>query len=88
MTATLAGHELYDLSRLGIDSPFKKRYDNYIGGKFVPPAKGQYFPNISPVVGSPFTEIARSTAEDVELALDAAHEARERWDTRRPPNAR
>jgi aldehyde dehydrogenase len=79
MTATLAGHELYDLSRLGIDSPFKKRYDNYIGGKFVPPAKGQYFPNISPVVGSPFTEIARSTAEDVELALDAAHEARERW---------
>ncbi len=79
MTATLAGHELFDLSRLGIESPFKKRYDNYIGGKFVPPTKGQYFPNISPVVGAPFTEVARSTVEDVELALDAAHHARASW---------
>ncbi|MGR4065496.1 MAG: aldehyde dehydrogenase [Vulcanimicrobiaceae bacterium] len=79
MTATLAGHELFDLSRLGIESPFKKRYDNYIGGKFVPPTKGQYFPNISPVVGAPFTEVARSTVEDVELALDAAHNARAPW---------
>ncbi|MGZ3575976.1 MAG: aldehyde dehydrogenase family protein, partial [Vulcanimicrobiaceae bacterium] len=71
--------ELYDLSRLGVESPFKKRYDNYIGGKFVPPTNGQYFPNVSPVVGLPFTEVARSTAEDVELALDAAHKAREAW---------
>ncbi len=77
MTATL--EELYDLSKLGIVSPFKRRYDNYIGGKFVAPVKGQYFPNISPIVGSPFTEVARSSAEDIELALDAAHKAREAW---------
>jgi aldehyde dehydrogenase len=55
------------------------RYGNYIGGEFVPPTKGQYFENPSPVNGLPFTEIARSTAEDVELALDAAHGAKRAW---------
>jgi aldehyde dehydrogenase len=79
MAATYVGEELYDLTRLGIESPFRKRYDNYIGGKFVPPVKGEYFPNISPVVGSPFCEIARSSAEDIELALDAAHAAKDAW---------
>ena len=55
------------------------RYGNYIGGEFVPPGQGQYFENPSPVNGRPFTEIARSTAEDVELALDAAHGAKRAW---------
>ncbi|MGA7569848.1 MAG: aldehyde dehydrogenase [Candidatus Aquilonibacter sp.] len=79
MTTTLEKQDLYDLSKLGIDSPFKKRYDNFIGGKFVPPVKGQYFANVSPIVGHPFTEVARSTAEDIELALDAAHAAKDAW---------
>src|SRR5579862_3745516 len=55
------------------------RYGNYIGGEFVPPATGQYFENPSPVNGRPFTHVARSTAEDVELALDAAHGAKRAW---------
>jgi aldehyde dehydrogenase len=55
------------------------RYGNYIGGEFVPPSKGRYFENVSPVTGKPFTEVARSTAEDVELALDAAHGAKRAW---------
>src|SRR2546421_5801481 len=55
------------------------RYGNYIGGEFVPPAKGDFFENISPVTGQPFTEIARSTAEDIDLALDAAHGAKRSW---------
>jgi aldehyde dehydrogenase len=59
--------------------PVQDRYGNYIGGEFVPPAKGQYFENISPVNGRPFTAVARSTAEDVELALDAAHGAKHAW---------
>jgi aldehyde dehydrogenase len=79
MTTTLEKQELFDLNVLGIDSPFKKRYDNFIGGTFVPPVKGEYFANVSPIVGHPFTEIARSTSEDIELALDAAHAARETW---------
>jgi aldehyde dehydrogenase len=79
MATTLEKQDLYDLSKLGIESPFKKRYDNFIGGKFVAPVKGQYFANVSPIVGHPFTEIARSTAEDIELALDAAHAAKDAW---------
>jgi aldehyde dehydrogenase len=57
----------------------QERYGNFIGGDWVPPAKGVYFENISPVTGRWFTEIARSTAEDVELALDAAHGAKRAW---------
>jgi aldehyde dehydrogenase len=79
MAATYVGEELYDLTKLGIENPFRKRYDNYIGGKFVPPVNGRYFQNVSPIVGAPFTEIARSTAEDIELALDAAHAAKDAW---------
>jgi aldehyde dehydrogenase len=71
--------DLYDLANLGIENPFRRRYDNFIGGQFVPPVNGRYFPSVSPVIGQPFTEIARSSAEDVERALDAAHAAREKW---------
>jgi len=78
-TAVLEHQALYDLSKLGIENPFRPRYDNFIGGEFVPPVLGQYFPNVSPVIGQPFTEVARSTAEDVEKALDAAHKAKDAW---------
>ena len=53
---------------------FKDKYDNFIGGKFVPPVKGEYFDNVSPIDGKVFTKAARSGKEDVELALDAAHD--------------
>jgi len=58
---------------------FRARYDNWIGGEFVAPVRGQYFENPSPVNGKVFCEIARSTAEDIELALDAAHAAAPAW---------
>ncbi|MFD5571037.1 acetaldehyde dehydrogenase ExaC [Streptomyces cadmiisoli] len=58
---------------------YQPRYDHFIGGEYVPPVKGQYFENPSPVNGQPFTEVARGTAEDVELALDAAHAAAPAW---------
>lgn len=58
---------------------FKERYDNFIGGKYVAPTNGQYFDNVSPVTGQVFCEIARSTKEDIELALDAAHAAKDAW---------
>ena len=60
-------------------SPFRTRYDNFIGGTFVPPVKGQYFDNITPITGAKVCEVAHSTAEDVELALNAAHAAKEGW---------
>ncbi|MES2775437.1 MAG: aldehyde dehydrogenase family protein [Bacteroidota bacterium] len=58
---------------------FKSQYDNYIGGKWVAPVKGEYFENISPIDGKTFTMAARSTKEDVEMAIDAAHAAFPSW---------
>ncbi|RMO87850.1 Aldehyde dehydrogenase protein [Pseudomonas syringae pv. tagetis] len=58
---------------------FKERYGNYIGGEFVAPVKGQYFTNTSPVNGKPIAEFPRSTAEDIDKALDAAHAAAAAW---------
>ncbi|WP_329310676.1 acetaldehyde dehydrogenase ExaC [Streptomyces sp. NBC_01262] len=58
---------------------YAPRYDHWIGGEYVPPAQGRYFENPTPVTGQSFTEIARGTAEDVELALDAAHAAAPAW---------
>src|ERR1017187_8566244 len=63
---------------------FRPRYGNYIGGKWVEPAAGQYFENVTPITGKTFCEIPRSTAKDIELALDAAHAARESWDNGKP----
>jgi len=57
----------------------KSRYDNFIGGKWVPPVDGRYFENPSPVDGKTFCEVARGTAADIELALDAAHAAKDSW---------
>jgi len=58
---------------------FKETYQNFIGGKWIPPVKGEYFDNISPVDGKVFTRVPRSTKEDIDLALDAAHAAKHAW---------
>ena len=63
----------------GAKVAFKPAYDNFIGGKFVAPLKGQYFDVITPISGKPFTKAARSGPEDIELALDAAHAAADGW---------
>ena len=67
------------LSEIAKEIAIRPQYENWIGGKWVPPVRGQYFDNISPVNGRVICKIARSTSEDVELALDAAHAAREAW---------
>ncbi|MFZ4453503.1 aldehyde dehydrogenase [Salibacterium aidingense] len=58
---------------------FKDRYDNFIGGEYQAPAKGEYFENASPVTGEVFCRIARGTADDVEAAVDAGEAARDAW---------
>lgn len=58
---------------------FKAQYENFIGGEWVAPVKGEYFDDISPVDGKPFAKVPDSTAEDIELALDAAHKAKDAW---------
>jgi len=57
----------------------RTRYDNFIGGKFVAPTNGKYFKDFSPINGALLAEFAKSSAEDVELALDAAHAAKDAW---------
>ncbi|CAH1747614.1 aldehyde dehydrogenase B [Thauera humireducens] len=63
----------------GAKVQYKSRYDNFIGGKWVAPVKGQYFDVVTPISGQKYTQAARSTAEDIELALDAAHAAFPKW---------
>jgi aldehyde dehydrogenase len=67
------------MSKITERPKFQEKYDNFIGGKFVPPVKGDYFENISPIDGKAFTKVARSTKEDIELAIDAAEEAFKTW---------
>jgi aldehyde dehydrogenase len=63
----------------GAKLTYKKQYDNFIGGKWVAPVKGQYFDVVTPISGAVYTRVARSSADDIELALDAAHAAADKW---------
>ena len=63
----------------GAKISYKTQYDNFIGGKWVAPVKGQYFDVVTPISGKVYTKVARSGAEDIELALDAAHAAADKW---------
>ncbi|MCC7251343.1 aldehyde dehydrogenase [Hyphomicrobium sp.] len=67
------------LNELSQQIRIRPRYDNFIGGQWVAPVKGQYFTNLTPVTGKPLCDVARSTAEDIELALDAAHKVKDAW---------
>ena len=64
----------------------RRHYDNFIGGNWVPPVKGQRFENVSPIDGSVVCTVSRSTAEDIELALDSAHAAKDAWGRTSPAN--
>lgn len=62
-----------------LKSPFKGRYENFIGGQWIAPKAGRYFENTSPINGKVICEVARSDASDIEAALDAAHAAKDAW---------
>jgi aldehyde dehydrogenase len=64
--------------------PLRQRYDNWIAGEPLAPTRGQYFVNLSPITGEPLCEVARSTHEDVDKALDAAHAAAISWNASSP----
>src|SRR3954471_4653305 len=64
--------------------PLRARYDNWIAGEYVRPVLGQYFTNMTPITGEPLCEVARSSHEDVDRALDAAHAAAVSWNTSSP----
>ena len=62
----------------------RERYDNFIGGEWIPPTTGEYRGNVTPSTGEVFCEVAHSGADDIELALDAAHAAKDEWGERSP----
>ena len=68
----------------GAKVEFKPRYEHFIGGEWTPPVKGQYFENVTPVTGKVFCEVARGTAEDIDVALDAAWKAAPAWGATSP----
>jgi aldehyde dehydrogenase len=61
-----------------------ERYENFIGGEWIAPTTGEYRENLTPTTGEPFCEVAYSDAQDIELALDAAHAAKDEWGQRSP----
>jgi len=72
--------ETMEKERTTVERPeFKKQYDHFIGGEWVKPSGGEYFDNISPIDGKPFTQAARGNKKDIDLALDAAHAAFKTW---------
>ena len=85
--ATLAETALHP-GKLSDTVSFRPRYGNYIGGKWVEPASGQYFENVTPITGKTFCEIPRSNAQDIDRALDAAHAARESMGPHQPDPSR
>src|ERR1700690_2561220 len=70
----------------GTGSPveLRDRYQNFIGGEWVAPTTGEYSKNLTPRTGEPFCEVAHSGAQEIELALDAAHAAKDDWGGRSP----
>ena len=62
-----------------VENPYKAKYGNFIGGEWKEPVAGRYFDNITPITGGKLCEVARSDAADIELALDAAHAAKDKW---------
>lgn len=61
---------------------FKPSYDHFIGGAWVAPSSGEYFENISPIDGQPFTRAARGNKEDIDKAIEAAHKAFPEWSSK------
>lgn len=76
---TIATKKYIEPNQKGSILQYRDKYDNFIGGEWVAPILGQYFDNSSPVNGKVFAKYARSTKEDIELALDKAHQAKEAW---------
>jgi len=68
------------------DSPvgLRERYENFIGGQWRPPTNGEYRENLTPSTGQPFCKVAHASPADIELALDAAHKAKDEWGARSP----
>jgi aldehyde dehydrogenase (NAD+) len=69
----------YDPAPETADPKLEKRYDLFIGGKFVAPKSGKYFESINPATEEVLAEIALANQADVDAAYQAAQKAFTPW---------
>jgi aldehyde dehydrogenase (NAD+) len=69
----------YDPAPETADPKLEKRYDLFIGGKFVAPRSGKYFESINPATEEVLAEIALANQADVDAAYQAAQKAFTPW---------
>ena len=60
------------------------QHKQFIGGEWVESASGETMEVLNPATGEPIAEVPRSTAEDVDRAVDAAKKAWSEWQWRTP----
>ena len=66
----------------------RERYGLFIGGKFVEPKSGKWFPTVNPATEETLAEVAEAGAEDVEAAVAAAEIAQRKVWSKLPAAAR
>ncbi len=64
------------------------RYDLFIDGKFVPPAKGKYFDTANPANEKKIAEVGEASPEDVDRAVKSARRAHDKTWSRMPAKER
>jgi hypothetical protein len=74
--------------RPGSPVELKERYDNFIGGAWVPPTTGTYRDNLTPSTGEPFCAIASSDARTSSWRSTPRTPPRTAGRTGHPPSAR
>jgi aminomuconate-semialdehyde/2-hydroxymuconate-6-semialdehyde dehydrogenase len=60
------------------------RIQNFIDGRWEAPSSGAYLKNLNPATGETFSEVPRSTSEDVDLAVRSAELSFRSWSKRSP----
>ena len=69
----------FDPAPESADPKLQARYRLFIGGKFVAPKSGKYFPSFNPATAKPIAEIAMASPADVDAAYQAAAKAAPAW---------
>lgn len=83
--------EVWNYSKSLEDNSFiklRESYDLFIGGKFVKPSQGKYFPTINPSNEEILAHVAYATEEDVNKAVEAAKTAYEKYWSKIKPKDR
>ena len=60
------------------------KVESYVGGRFLAPAEGRYVDKLDPRTGEKLGEVANSSAEQVDLAIQSAEDALPAWRDLRP----